>query len=218
MQRRGPIPLSLPWPCRAAQPAVCSRDPRRLRLLLGACFALGLLGAAAGAQPLPDPGQPAARPGLFERLFDRREHLRRSAPLRARVEAAEDAAEQARERADEARRRSAPPPLQPRPFAPLPEVLLDDRQEQARRAASAAERARQRSMQDRLQRFLDSAARADSLALEAGAAAARAARAGTIARGTDRLQAGAAAGRSRVGDRPALGPRPLVRMPRVELE
>ncbi|HUF55247.1 MAG TPA: hypothetical protein VMM55_01660 [Thermohalobaculum sp.] len=161
---------------------------------------------------------PALRPGLFERLFDRRDHLRQSAPLRRSVEQAERAARSARERAEDAAREGALPPPPPRLLAPLAAERLDDPAGEVRRAADAAERARQRLMQDRLQRFLRNAARADRAALDADTAAARAARAGTVARGMDRLQSGAAAGRNPLSDRPRIDTGPLIRTPWVKLE
>ncbi|HUF55710.1 MAG TPA: hypothetical protein VMM55_04020, partial [Thermohalobaculum sp.] len=103
-------------------------------------------------------------------------------------------------------------------LAPLPAERLDDPAGEERRAADTAERARQRLMQDRLQRFLRNSARVDRATLDADTAAARAARAGTVAHGMDRLQSGAAAGRNALGERPGIDTGPLIRTPRVKLE
>lgn len=188
------------------------------RPFVGAVLLTIAASPATEAQTRPDPASPELRPGLFERLFDRRDYLRQSAPLRRRVEQAERAARDARDVAEEAAREGTLPPPPPRVLAPLPDERLEDPRAEERRAVDAAERTRQRLMQDRLQRFLRNAGRADRASLDADAAAARAAQTGTVARGVDRLQSGAAAGRNALGDRPRLGGGPLIRTPRVEME
>lgn len=196
--------------------------PSTCRGIAGAALALSVLISSAApslaqpAVPADETVQPTAdQPTLFERVFDRQDYLRQSRDLRRRAESAEREAERARESATEARRAAEPPPLPPRPLAPLPPVRLENEREERLRAERAAENARQRQLQARLERHLEAGRRADRASLEAESAEARAARTRQIVRGLDRLYGGAAARWDRVGEGETLSPGPLIRTPEV---